>query len=158
MTSPIRPTEESARQMARDLIGQARFGAIATLDPVTKAPMVTRIAVGLTPTGLHILISDLSLHTQAIKADPACSLLIGEPGPKGDPLTHPRLTLQCRASPTPKSGQRNAWLQTHPKAALYVDFTDFDFYRLDVAQGFLNGGFGKAFHLTPQDMALTSAR
>ena len=148
---PIRPTDDDARALAASLVRQARHGALGVIAPDTGAPMVTRIACGWLGAP-HILISDLSLHTPALAANPACSLLIGEPGPKGDPLTHPRLTLQCRAVPADKGLLRAAWLGLHPKSKLYFDFADFRMLRLDVQTAHLNGGFGKAFRLNASDL------
>ena len=158
MNNPIRPTDDAARQMARDLLNSARFGALATLDPETGGPIVTRVAIGTSPTGAPLsLVSDLSSHTQALRLNPQCSLLVGEPGPKGDPLTHPRLTIQTSASFINHSDPGFAdlaahYLKTHPKAQLYISFTDFSFVLFTCQRAFLNGGFGKAFHLTPADL------
>lgn len=114
--------------------------------------MVSRIAVAWLNAAPHILISDLSLHTKALAQNSTCSLLVGEPGPKGDPLTHPRLTLQCASHAVNKAKLRDAWLSLHPKSKLYYDFADFRMIRLDVDQAHLNGGFGKAFRLTSTDL------
>lgn len=153
MTSPIRPTDDDARSLAKSLLMDARHASIGVIDPDTAGPMVTRVAVAWLDNAPHILISDLSLHTKALERNPICSLLIGEPDGKGDPLTHPRITLQCQAGPASKSSLRAAWLSHHPKAKLYIDFADFKLMRLALSQAHLNGGFGKAFHLSPQDLA-----
>ena len=97
------------------------------------------------------LISTLASHTGALQADPRCSLLLGEPGPRGDPLTHPRLTLDCTAHITDKAPLRDHYLAQHPKAKLYIDFSDFLMVRLDIQSALLNGGFGKAFRMTATD-------
>lgn len=152
MTNPIRPTDDDARTLARNLLTEARHAALGVLDPATGAPLVTRIALAWLGAP-HILISDLSMHTKALSANAACSLLVGEPLPKGDPLTHPRLTLQCHAQAADKSDLRDQWLALHPKSKLYFDFADFRMLRLNVNEAHLNGGFGKAFHLTPADLS-----
>lgn len=157
MTNPIRPTDDDARQMARDLMRDARFCAIATLDE-TGAPITARIAFGLDTQGTPIsLISMLSNHTRALLRDARCSLLVGEPGDKGDPLTHPRLTLQAEASIVDRTDPgfddlQKGWLISHPKSKLYIGFGDFLFARFVPSHGFLNGGFGKAYELTPKDL------
>ncbi len=157
-TTPIRPTDDDARALARALIDTARFGALGVTDPATGSPMVTRIAVVPGPDGVPLtLISQLSTHTTALAASPACSLLLGEPGAKGDPLTHPRLTLQCIAGPADKAALRAHYLHHYPKAQLYYDFKDFQLVRLAPTHGFLNGGFGKAFHLTASDLTSASS-
>lgn len=149
----IRPTDDEARQLAQALIRTAKYGAIAVTHPDSGHPHVTRIAIGTAPDGQPItLISDLSLHTSALKANSICALLLGEPGPKGDPLTHPRLTVTCEACVAHKTSLRDHYLSTHPKAQLYIDFSDFNFYRFTPLSADLNGGFGKAFHLTPEDL------
>lgn len=149
-TDPIRPTDDDARNLAQGLLRGATYGALGVL--VDGAPMVTRVAVGMAGADPLILVSTLSEHTRALLADPACSLLVGEPGPKGDPLTHPRLTLQCLAESAEKATHRGAWLDRHPKSKLYIDFGDFLFLRLAVQAAHLNGGFGKAFRLTASDL------
>ncbi|WP_425053032.1 HugZ family protein [Psychromarinibacter sp. S121] len=160
MTDPIRPTDDEARALARRLLDDARFAALAVSLPDTGTPMVTRIALARDEQGGPMtLISSLSQHTAALRASPACSLLVGEPGERGDPLTHPRLTLQCTADFLPRPGAahdrlRALYLEQIPKAKLYIDFGDFTLVRLVVQEGFLNGGFGKAFRLTAEDLAL----
>jgi putative heme iron utilization protein len=151
---PIRPTDAEARALARGLIDRARFAALAVIEPETGAPMVTRIALVPGPDGAPLtLISTLSSHTAALEADPACSLLIGEPGAKGDPLTHPRLTLQAVAEPADKAGLKAHYLELYPKAQLYFDFGDFRMIRFAPRLGLLNGGFGKAYRLSAEDLA-----
>ncbi|MBN9886894.1 HugZ family protein [Salipiger abyssi] len=158
MTNPIRPTDNDARALARRLIESARFAALATSDPATGAPMVSRIAVVPGPDGMPLsLVSDLALHSQALTAKPACALLVGEPGPKGDPLTHPRLSLQAVAHFVRHGDPDHAalsahYLQRQPKAKLYIGFADFSLLRLEVSGAHLNGGFGKAFVLTAGDL------
>lgn len=155
-TDPIRPTDDAARAMARALL-DAPTAALAVLLP-DGMPHVTRIALGRDGAGQPLtLVSDLAIHAGAMKADPRVSLMLGEPGPKGDPLTHPRLTLQARAvpaDPEERESLAEGWLRTHPKARLYIGFADFRFVRFQVASAFLNGGFGKAFRLTPDDLGL----
>ena len=148
---PIRPTDDEARQMAQSLIAKARFGALATL--LDGAPFVTRIA--LAPENGHFLtlISDLSTHTQALRASPKASLLIGEPGPKGDPLTHPRMTLQVVPEFLDKTETlATQYLKSQPKAQMYIGFADFHLARLKPVEAHLNGGFGKAYRLQPNDL------
>lgn len=150
---PIRETDEDARSLARRLLANASFAALGVIDPETAAPMVSRIALVAAPDAAPLsLISDLSLHSACLAANPACSLLIGEPETKGDPLTHPRLTLQARATQADKAALKAHYLAAYPKAKLYYDFGDFRLARFEVSHAFLNGGFGKAFHLTPADL------
>lgn len=149
---PINPTDAEARALAQSLLGAARFAALAVSHPDTQTPYVARIATLAQDATPLILISSLSLHTKALQANPACSLLVGEPGDTGDPLTHPRMTLMCQAEVADKAAHRSAWLAALPKAKLYYDFADFMMFRLRPTAIHLNGGFGKAYTLTPDDL------
>ncbi|SDE83487.1 pyridoxamine 5-phosphate oxidase [Limimaricola pyoseonensis] len=154
MTDPIRPTDAAARALASEIFDAARHGALGVIDPETGAPFVSRVAVLRDGADALVLVSTLAQHWAALVARPDCSLLLGEPG-RGDPLAHPRLTLQLRASPDApedKAARRAGWLAAHPKSALYYDFADFHLLRLRCVAGFLNGGFGRAHRLTPRDL------
>lgn len=156
---PVQPADAEARALARKLLAEARFCALAVLEPGTGHPFVSRIALGCDAAGLPLsLVSGLSLHTRALRADPACCLLVGEPGPKGDPLTHPRLSLRARAMFVPQDGSEHAtlranWLAQNPKATVYADLPDFAFVRFHPVSAALNGGFARAFALTAADLA-----
>lgn len=157
-SDPIRATDSAARGIARDLMRGARMAALGVIEPGTGAPFVSRVAFGLGPGGEALtLVSDLAVHAGALRADPRASVLIGEPGTKGDPLTHPRLTLRATArfvarDAPERAGFRAAWLRHHPRAGLYVDYADFHFVRFEVAGGHFNAGFGKAYALSANDL------
>ncbi|MDO8882490.1 HugZ family protein [Pseudotabrizicola sp.] len=157
-SDPVLPADDAARTLARGLMA-ASHAALSYLDVETEAPGISRIAFGLDPDGSPMtLISSLAAHTAALRAHPACALLLGEPGAKGDPLTHPRLMVQARAEFIPVNAAnrpvlRDHWLCHHPKAKLYIDFADFSLVRLVPVSALLNGGFGRAFRLSPEDLA-----
>lgn len=157
----IRDTNDEARALARLLISTAPFGAIAVIDPVTGYPNSSRVLTGTDNVGTPtILVSGLSAHTRALDASAKCSLLVGEPG-KGDPLAWPRLSLQCDAEKIAPDDARRShirarFLRQHKKAALYADFVDFMFFRLIPVSASLNGGFGRAYQLTADDLGLPS--
>lgn len=153
---PIRPTDDEARALGRQLLRGARSGALATLgrDGHPSSSLVS-LATDGDGTPL-ILVSALSAHTAHLEADPRCSLLLA-PGGKGDPLAHARITLKLRARKVAREGAegervRRRFLARQPKAALYVDFGDFSFFALDLQGASLNGGFGRAYELVPADL------
>lgn len=156
----MQPVDDEVRAVARDLLRGARTAALGVLHPDTGAPHVTRVAFGLSQAGdMLTLVSALSLHTRAMRADPRVSLLIGEVGPRGDPLTHPRISIAATASFVAASDPdrtllRDDWLASHPKARLYVDFADFAFVRLRPDGAALNGGFAKAYQLLREDLIM----
>ncbi|MEL6573144.1 MAG: pyridoxamine 5'-phosphate oxidase family protein [Pseudomonadota bacterium] len=149
----INATTPEAIALAQDLLTTARYAALAVTHPDTGHPYVSRTAMLADGPSALMLISTLSIHTKALQADPHCALLIGEPGDKGDPLTHPRMTFSGKVEPTNKAAHKDQWLTAIPKAQLYFDFADFQMYRLTPAVIDLNGGFGKAFQLTLSDLA-----
>ncbi len=157
---PVQPADAEARALAQGLLQNARHAALAYTDPATGTPGISRIAFGLGPDGMPVtLVSALSAHHAALVAHPAAAVMVGEPGDKGDPLTHPRLMLRVtaefvdRADPD-HAALRDHWLTHHPKAKLYIVFADFTFARLRPVSALLNGGFGRAHHLSPADLAM----
>ncbi|KQB97036.1 pyridoxamine 5-phosphate oxidase [Loktanella sp. 1ANDIMAR09] len=152
MTDPINPTDDSARALAQNLLQNTRFAALAVTHPDSGAPYAARTAMLWHEGALLTLVSTLSLHTKALAKNPACAALIGEPGAKGDPLTHPRMTLMCTAHEVDKPAFKATWLAAIPKAKLYYDFSDFRLYALAVSEAHLNGGFSKAFTLGAGDL------
>lgn len=158
--SVIRETDDQARKQARILLRSARSAALAVIEPNSDGfPFVSRVLLGMDIDGTPIiLVSALSTHTQALAADPRCSLLTGEIG-KGDPLAHARLTVQCEATKVLRESAehtsiRERFIRRHPKARLYVDFPDFSFFRLVPVKASMNGGFGRAFLMDAVDLLI----
>lgn len=151
---PIRETTDEARDLARQLLAQARHASLGTIDPETGVPLVTRIALQTDADGAPLaLLSGLAAHTRALAADPRAGLLIVADVAKGDAMTHARLSILGRAVPAPADTERRArWLTRDPKAKVYFDLPDFRFWRIEPVSGLLNGGFGQAFRLLPSDM------
>jgi heme iron utilization protein len=156
---PISPVDDPIRTQARAMLAAARFAALSFRDPGTGGPGISRIAFGLGPDGQPVtLISALSVHHTALVAEPACAFMVGEPGAKGDPLTHPRLMVTAQAQFIARDDpdhleMRDHWLAAHPKSTLYIDFADFTLVRLVPQSALWNGGFGKAARLTAADLS-----
>lgn len=154
---PVLPVDDEARHLAKQLMRTARSGALATNDPESGMPFSSLVAVGTDLDGSPIILtSRLSVHTRLLEADPRCALLLSAIG-KGDPLAHPRLTVLAKAERLERSTDENQkirrrYLMQHPKAELYVDFPDFAFWRLNMAWGSLNGGFGRAYRMGREDL------
>jgi putative heme iron utilization protein len=152
-------TTAEATALARSLMRKARHGALAVIEPETGSPLASRVGTATDVDGTPlILISGLSAHTKGIVANPVCSLLVGEVG-KGDPLAHPRITLFCRARKlergTPEYARaERRYVNRNPKAKLYIGLTDFTVFRLELERANLNGGFGKAYLLSRDDLLL----
>jgi putative heme iron utilization protein len=150
LTSTDEPDREEAFDAAglgRDLLRSTRAGALGTLDPA-GAPFTSLVTVATDSDGAPlILTSRLSSHTIHLERDTRVSLLLARTG-RGDPMAHPRLTIQGHAERTASPRARERFLARHPKAGLYVDFPDFSFWRIGILSGHLNGGFARAAGLT----------
>lgn len=134
---------------ARRLLRTIRSGALATLTE-TGGPFATLTQLATHYDGAPILLmSRLAAHRRNLERDPRCSLLLAQGG-RGDPLAHPRLTLEARAEQTGDLTARERFLRRNPKASLYADFPDFAFWRLEVTGVHLNGGFARAADFGPE--------
>jgi heme iron utilization protein len=158
----LRPTDDEARELARQLLRGARYMSIAFMDPTTDCPSVSRVLTAIDLDGVPvILVSALSGHTKGLLSNGKCALLAGEPG-KGDPLAHSRMTVQCEAEAITRDTKdhqriRTRFLRRHVKAQLYIDFPDFRFFRLSPKLASLNGGFGRAYVLAGEDLLIAPA-
>lgn len=86
-----------------------------------------------------MLLSRLAEHRRYLEADPRASVLVA-----GEALSQARVTLLGRVEPeADKAGWRDAYLARHPQAETYIDFADFDFFRLRVAEARYIAGFGR---------------
>jgi heme iron utilization protein len=147
---PVAAADDAARALARRLM-TAPHGALATFG-AGDHPGISLVALAPYAPGFLTLMSGLAAHHGALRANPKAALMLGEPG-KGDPLAHPRLMIEVTAHFLPKEGAaRAAYLAHQPKAQLYIDFADFDLVHLVPERALLNGGFGRAWRLTPADL------
>lgn len=87
-------------------------------------------------------ISSMAMHTQNLELDPRASLLITPPDVSGDPLGAARLTLIGTGHVTSAAEVSELYLSRHENARHWQDFSDFAYYRLDVAGAYFIGGFG----------------
>lgn len=156
--NPVHETNEEAFEIAGKLLSETCYAALAVNDMESDFPLVSRVAACYAPgLGIFFAGSDLSVHSKCLLKDGKCSLLLGEPG-KGDGLAYARITLvgetiRMSNDDALRDQYREAFVKTHPKSELYIDFGDFGFYPVNLTRGLLNGGFGKAFHLDEKDLA-----
>ena len=145
---PRMPVDFDPVAEAKRILRATRSGSLAAVE-ADGSPFVSLVNVATDVDGAPLLlVSGLSRHTRLMAADPRVSLLLAQTG-KGDPLAHPRLTLMGRVAPTKDERARRRFLARHPKSALYADFPDFAFLRVEIAAAHLNGGFARAAELLP---------
>jgi len=139
--------EPSYAERARTLVHIGRIGSLSTLSQKRPGwPFGSVMPYGLDPLGRpSFLISTMAMHTQNILGDSRVSLLVTDPDASGDALGTARVTLMGTAARVPEEALtqvRNLYLARHENAKHWVDFKDFDFYRMEVVDLYYVGGFG----------------
>jgi putative heme iron utilization protein len=150
----VRPAAREVRapshaERCRTLVACARSATLCTIAREPAGfPYGSLVAFASDAAGAPLLLlSTMAEHRQNLDARSEASVLVAEPhGPTEDPLALGRLTLLGRCTRVESgavSGVRSAFLALHPRAAGYVDYTDFAFYRLAVEAIRYIGGFGR---------------
>jgi len=155
--APIIP-EPSFAERARTLAHLGHTGTLATLSRRHPGhPFGSVMPYALDEIGRPLfLISTMAMHTQNLEADPRASLLVTQPGWDGDPLAAGRLTLMGDARRVPdadSAAARERYLARHERARYWVDFEDFGFWRLALADIYFVGGFAAMDWVTAADYA-----
>jgi putative heme iron utilization protein len=140
------PPEPTYAERARTLVSLGRHGTLATLSRRHPGhPFASVMPYALDAKGRPLfLISSMAMHTQNLEADARASLLILQSGWAGDPLAAGRVTLMgqaARLAAPDVEAARAGYLGRHENAAYWVDFEDFAFWCLDVADVYFVGGF-----------------
>ncbi|MDE1148950.1 MAG: pyridoxamine 5'-phosphate oxidase family protein [Azospirillaceae bacterium] len=150
---PSAPPE--AVDTARALLRGRPQATLATLvaataedaGPLTGWPYPSLVMVATDGLGRPLLLlSELALHTRDLRQDGRAALLFEETQGLENPLTGPRLSVlgqMVQLAGAEAEAARAAYLERHPSAALYADFPDFRFWRLDIARAHLVAGFGR---------------
>jgi heme oxygenase (biliverdin-IX-beta and delta-forming) len=150
--------EPTYAERARTLAHLGHTGTLATLSRRHPGhPFASVMPYALDDAGRPLfLISAMAMHTQNLEADPRASLLVTQPGWDGDPLAAGRLTLMGDARRVPDAdaaAARDRYLARHERARYWVDFEDFGFWRLEVADLYFVGGFAAMDWVTAADYA-----
>jgi putative heme iron utilization protein len=148
-TGPALPQlpEPSHAERVRTLIS---LTSVATLSTISRKhpgyPFGSLMPFALDSSGRPIfLISNMAMHTQNLKADSRCSLFVGQAAADGDVLGSARATLIGNAEPVPDNDladARERYLARHENSRYWVDFPDFNFFRLQPIDLYYVGGFG----------------
>lgn len=144
-SSPQPGSEPAHAERVRTLLISERVGTLATQSAKHPGwPFASVMPYALDGDGSPLfLISGMAIHTQNVLADPRASLLVMQSGAEADPLGSPRATLLGEVRRIETSQElRDAYLERHPSARYWIDFTDFSFFRLAVSDVYFVGGFG----------------
>jgi putative heme iron utilization protein len=148
---PRQPGDFEPVSGAKLLLRKIRTATLATLSR-SGGPFASLTAIATDADGAPILLlSKLAVHTRNLERDPRCSLLLAQGG-KGDPMAHPRLTVDASVAFTSDPRVRKRFLRRNAKATLYADFPDFSFWRGEVSGFHLNGGFARAADMGPEQV------
>lgn len=138
-------TDRRNQDLARALVRKRGVGSLSTSMVEDGAPYGSMVTYACDHLGQPVfLFSNLSDHTQNIKADARASLLVEDASTRRNPQTGPRLTLLGTITPDKSAATRSRFLARHPDAALYADFGDFGFYKMTVERAHYVGGFARA--------------
>lgn len=133
-------------ERARTIVAGAKQGSLATLAKHPAGyPFGSIVMYALDERGSPLFaLSDLAEHSKNLARDGRASLLVTEPPEGADALASGRVTLVGSMHRLPAGEREEAralYLEAHPHA-YYVDFDDFDMYRLDIEAIRYVGGFG----------------
>jgi heme iron utilization protein len=144
-------------RVTKRLLREGRTGALATLMQNTGDPYCSLVNVATDPSGAPImLLSKLAVHTQNILADMRMSLMLDE-RKAGDPLEGARVMLIGTATADADPKIRHTYLRRHPGAEIFVGFSDFSFYKMEIKRAHLVAGFGRIVDLSPVNILINTS-
>lgn len=150
--------EPSHAERAKTLVYLQQTGSLSTLSRKQPGwPFGSVMPYGLDAQGQPVfLISAMAMHTQNLLGDPRASLLVTPPESRSDPLGAARVTLMGSVTKVPKEESaevRARYLDRHAQASYWVDYQDFGFFRMALAEIYFVGGFGSMGWVTLSDYA-----
>lgn len=152
-------------ELVRTLLTVGRFATLTTITAAGHAepgfPYGSFVAYSVLDDGSPLVcISELAEHTRNAHADPRAGMLLtGLPvDHASDPLDRPRASLLGRLEPyEPSDAETAAHAERHPGVLDYVDFPDFGWWRLEIADARFVGGFGHMSWVTGKEIAAATA-
>lgn len=145
----------SALEQLNMLLDGQPVASLAVLEQGSPAVSLVPFVVQRDPLRFAIVISDLSAHTQALRADPRASLLIHEPPTPGDPRSNHALSRVMVSGEAQFLSREEAQAQgfealyraKYEIAEMILSLADFHFCQIVPKTGSFIQGFGQAFRL-----------
>jgi len=139
--------EPAFAERARTLMYLGRVGSLSTLSRKQPGfPFGSVMPYAVDERGRPIfLISTMAMHTQNLEADPRASLLVTQADGDRDPLGSSRVTVLGKVLVVGEQeikSVRKLYLASYANSRHWVDYEDFSFYRMEVADVYYVGGFG----------------
>lgn len=148
--------EQTKAQGARELAASQSTGVLCTLSekkPGFPFGSVTPYVLDAQGSPLFLM-SGLAVHTKNLAVNPHASLLIAEPAQGEDALSAGRVNLLGQVAILAEhelAQARELYLAKHPESEQWVDFGDFNFYRLEISDIYYVGGFGRMGWVSQSD-------
>jgi heme iron utilization protein len=158
--APLTPVDDVPRRTpaeeARTLLAGTNVATLASLSD-DGGPWASLVTFGALDDGAPVLfVSTLAEHGRNLQRDPRASLMVAQPSASGDPLAAGRVTLAGRAT-VPEGAReeaaRAAYLAGVGEASIFIGFSDFSLYVLEVERVRWVGGYGRMDSATAQDYA-----
>ena len=132
-------------EAARALVKDAKRGILCTLIPEGGFPYGSLTELLPLPDGdIVLFLSRLAEHQHFLAADPRASIVVAPAINDAHALAKPRVTLVGRAEVVEdRAAYADAYAALHPDARGYINFPDFQFYRLHVERVRYIAGFGQ---------------
>lgn len=157
MAQNLGVVSDSPATIARRLIRSTPTATLATTHIEAGWPFASLVLVACRHDASPVLlISNLAEHTRNIAADPRVSLLFDGTAGLADRLTGARVSVLGRLHQSSEPGDRERFLARHTGAAMYANFSDFSFFRLEVTRAHLVAGFGKIEWIEPEDLIIAN--
>jgi putative heme iron utilization protein len=142
---PAAPRRSPAEE-ARTLVAGTNLATLATLT-ADGDPWASFVTYGALEDGSPVLcVSRMAEHGRNLAEDGRASLAVVQPDPPADPLASARVTLAGVAE-RPEGARavsaREAHLAAVPAAHVYIDFSDFSLWDLNVERVRWVGGYGR---------------
>jgi putative heme iron utilization protein len=145
-------------QKARSLLEGRRFGVLTTISKrMPGYPFGSIAPFSVDDEGRPLLLlSGLAVHTKNLDENAKASLLVFDKAAEEDPLGSARMNLMGEVDAVPEpdlAAARAAYVKDHPESEQWLDFGDFQLYRLAVADVYYIGGFGEMGWVSKDDFA-----
>jgi putative heme iron utilization protein len=143
---PNSAPETSYAERSRTLLHVTKVGVLSTHSHRHEGfPFGSVMPYALDREGSPLfLVSSMAMHTQNLVRDSRASLLVTASEAARDPLGAERLTVIGNVTEVGKAdlaAVRDVYLGCHENARYWVDFEDFAFYMMQVAELYFVGGF-----------------
>lgn len=146
----------SAVENLNALLDQQPVASLAVLEAGSPAVSLVPFVVQRDPLRFALFISELSSHTQALRADRRASLMIHEPPTAGDPRSNHALARVMVSGVAEFLSREEAvargfeplYRAKYEIAEMLLGLADFHFCQITPKAGSFVQGFGQAFRLS----------